>query len=181
MLLPQREHYDYHSRYCEENIWLLCQRAEFAESHVIVIASQADCFPMLNQRAASSAQEPLLWDYHVVLLWQKTNLNYLVDFDTCLAFCTPLKAYMQQSFLAEELINPAYVPRFRVIKAHDYVSNFKSDRSHMKTKKGWLAPPPPWSPISETESNLHQFTNMADQRYGKVLSSTALLQLYSNS
>lgn len=180
MLLPQREDYAYHSRYCEENIWLLCQRAKFTDSQVMVIASQADCFPMLNQRAANSAQEPLLWDYHVVLLWQNTNLNYLVDFDTRLEFCTPLEAYMQQSFLAEELINPEYVPLFRVIKAQDYASYFKSDRRHMKTKKGWLAPPPPWPPSSETESNLHQFTNMADQRYGKVLSATALLQIYRN-
>lgn len=46
----------------------------------------------------------------------------------------------------------------------------------MQTPEGWLAPPPPWSPISENESNLHQFTNVADHSYGKVLSGVALLE-----
>lgn len=115
MLLPEREHYLYHSRYCEENIWHLCQHTEFAQSQVIVIAAQTECFPMLYQRAASSAHEPLFWDYHVVLLWQNKNLNYLLDFDTCLGFCTLLEKYMQQSFLAKELVYPEYVPLFRIL------------------------------------------------------------------
>lgn len=176
MSLPQRASYLYHSRYCEENIWHLCQCPEFARSQVIVIAAQADCFPMLCQRAASSAQEPLLWDYHVVLLWQNAERNYLIDFDTCLAFCTPLEDYMQQSFLAEHLLYPEYVPLFRVLSAQDYVKYLKSDRRHMQTPQGWLAPPPPWPCISENESNLHQFTHMLDHTYGKVLDMNTLLK-----
>lgn len=178
MLLPEREPYLYHASYCEENIWHLCQHHEFAQSQVIVIAAQAECFPMLYQRAARSAQEPLLWDYHVVLLWQNNSLNYLLDFDTRLGFCTPLEEYMQQSFLADKLLYPEYIPLFRLISAQEYVRYLKSDRRHMQTPEGWLAPPPPWPPISENESNLHQFTNTADHSYGKVLSAATLLETF---
>lgn len=181
MPLLQRQHYAYHPHYCEENIWHLCQHALFAQSQVIVIAAQGDYFPMLCQRAARSAQEALFWDYHVVLLWQKAKLNYLLDFDTCLAFCSPLADYMQQSFLAETRLDPEYVPLFRILSAQDYVQHFKSDRSHMQTPHGWLAPPPPWPPISKNESNLQQFTHMNDHRYGKVMSAAALLAAYKSS
>lgn len=179
MNLPQREHYAYHARYCEENIWLLCQQTEFLSSHVIVIAAQADCFPMLCQRAADSPEQPLLWDYHVVLLWHTTNLSYLVDFDTKLAFCTPLKDYVQQSFLDENWLNPEFVPLFRVLPAQDYVRSLRSDRRHMKTETAWLAPPPSWSVISEGQSNLHQFTDMTDRAYGQIFTASQLLKTYA--
>ncbi|WP_020396873.1 hypothetical protein [Thiolinea disciformis] len=182
MTLPQRENYAYHPRYCEENIWWLCQQPDLIHSDVLVIAAtEAECFPILCQREANAPDEPLLWDYHVVLLWHASHQAYILDFDTTLPFCTPLERYFEQSFLAEELLYPEYVPLFRVIKAKDYARDLKSDRRHMKTKKGWLAPPPPWPVISESESNLNQLTTMLDQGYGKVLNATALLKTYNHA
>lgn len=45
---------------------------------------------------------PLLWDYHVVLLWHAApDARYILDFDTTLAFCTPIADYFRQAFLDE--------------------------------------------------------------------------------
>ena len=176
---PQRRNYAYHSRYCEENIWWLCQQPEFAVSDVIVIAAaQAECFPILCQRAADAPDQPLLWDYHVVLLWPNSEQTYLIDFDTTLPFCTPVADYFQQSFLDEEALYPEFVPLFRVLPAQEYLCNLRSDRSHMKTKTGWQAPPPSWPAISADENNLHQFTDMSDREYGKIFTATELLKTY---
>ena len=174
--LPHQADYLYHSRFCEENIWHLCQRPEFSTSEVIFIASRGECFPMLCQHAAPTPTTPLLWDYHVILLWYAANRRYLLDFDTTLAFCTPLSDYMRHSFLAEHWLKPAFIPLFRLIPTKDYVANFLSDRRHMQTSEGWLATPPPWPPISTSTSNLSQFTDMTDPTYGRILTASQLLQ-----
>jgi hypothetical protein len=175
--LPQRETYLYHPQYCEENIWHLCQCPEFARSDVIVMASRGEFFPLLCQRQAVTPHVPLLWDYHVVLLWHAANdQRYILDFDTTLPFCTPVMQYVQRSFLAENSLNASYVPWFRVMSAQAYASTLQSDRRHMKTAEGWLCTPPVWSPISLTSSNLYKFTDMSDPEYGQILSMAELLQ-----
>ena len=175
MKLPQREHYLYHPRYCEENIWHLCQQPEFHHSDVIVMASRGEFFPILRQRAADAPDMPLLWDYHVVLLWLAgKGVRYILDFDTTLPFCTPANHYFQQSFIDERRLRPAFVPLFRVMPAREYAANLLSDRRHMKTANGWLAEPPAWPPISATESNLQKFTDMNDREYGQILTMTYL-------
>lgn len=177
MFLAQRSNYLYHSHYCEENIWHLCQRPELNPRFVIVIAARGDCFPMLCQTAAEDADTPLLWDYHVILLAQADQQSaYIFDFDTTLGFGTPITEYLQRSFLAEKRLIPAYIPWFRLVPADIYVSSLLSDRRHMKTAQGWMAPPPDWPALSDSKSNLHQFTNMADLSYGRVFSHSALLQ-----
>ncbi|MEZ5453950.1 MAG: hypothetical protein R3E93_14210 [Thiothrix sp.] len=181
MELPAREHYLYHPYYCEENIWHLCQRPGYQSSAVMVMASRGEFFPILCQRTAESEDEPILWDYHVVLLWNAgQGARYILDFDTTLPFCTPVKVYFRQSFINETRLRREFIPLFRVIPAADYVNTLLSDRRHMKTASGWLAEPPPWPAISATESNLHKFTDMNDLEYGQVMTLSELLK-YAHS
>lgn len=175
MTLPQRDQYLYQACYCEENIWQLCQRPEFMHSEAVVIAALGDCFPILQQRAATAAYLPVLWDYHVVLLWHTDDGDYIIDFDTTLPFCTPLADYVQHSFFDERRLPANLRPLFRVIPAQQYVSSLQSDRRHMKTADGWLAEPPAWLPISENTSNLQQFINMKDHHYGQIMTTQQLL------
>lgn len=176
--LPQREDYSYQPRYCEENIWRLSQHAELQNSDVIFIASLGDYFPIVCQRAAETPDTPMLWDYHVVLLWSAgKGARYILDFDTTLPFCTPAASYLQRSFLHEEQIKPDFIPLFRVMPASEYHALLRSDRSHMKTSQGWLAEPPPWLPLSANGSNLHKFTDMRDREFGQVLTKARLLQM----
>lgn len=181
MKLPQRERYLYQSCYCEENIWHLCQRPEFLNSDVIIMASRGGFFPILHQRGAETPQTPLLWDYHVVLLWRdERGDHYVLDFDTSMSFCTPAEWYFRQALLDERLLVPEFIPLFRVMPAGEYAASLLSDRRHMKTKDGWLAEPPKWPPISKTRSNLKKFTDMSDHEYGDVLTSTQLMRRLSN-
>lgn len=178
MNLPARDDYPYQPRYCEENIWHLCQRPEFHNSDVIVIAAKSKFFPMFCQRAAESPDEPILWDYHLVLLWHAgQGAHYILDFDTTLPFCTPVGEYFQQSFIDEKRLRPAFVPLFRIVSAQEYAASLLSDRRHMKTAAGWLAEPPPWPPTSMTASNLRKFTDMNDPEYGRILTASQLLQI----
>lgn len=176
MKLPEREHYRYQPSYCEENIWHLCQQPEFQHSDVIVMASKGRFFPIRCQRKANTPTEPLLWDYHVVLLWHVApDARYILDFDTTLAFCTPIADYFRQAFLDESLLKPRFVPLFRVMPSKEYAEKLLSDRRHMRDEYGWLVEPPPWPPTSITESNLHKFTDMSDADYGRILTATQVL------
>ena len=148
-----------------------------------ISAQRCDCdgikrqvFPIRCQRKANTPTEPLLWDYHVVLLWHVApDARYILDFDTTLAFCTPIADYFRQAFLDESLLKPRFVPLFRVMPSGEYVEKLLSDRRHMRDEYGWLADPPPWPPTSVTESNLHKFTDMSDADYGKILTAAQLL------
>jgi hypothetical protein len=144
-------------------------------SDVVVIAAKGDVFPILCQRAAVTADTPVFWDYHVVLLWHSENEHYILDFDTTLPFCTPVARYVQQSFVDEQQLLAQFIPLLRVMSASQYVASLRSDRRHMKTTDGWLTEPPSWSAISACSSNLHKFTNMTDHEFGQVLSVNQLL------
>lgn len=131
-------------------------------------------FPMLCQKAMADPATPILWDYHVILLLHGEPAQIL-DFDTTLPFCSDLPTYLQQSFLPEELVAEEYRPYFRLIPAQDYIREFRSDRSHMRTEDGWSAPPPHWPTIGTGGSNLARFIDMRDQSIGEVLSYQQLL------
>lgn len=171
-----RDDYAHQPYYCEENIWHLCQHKHFPDSHVIVISSLGEYFPMLRQINEQQAELPVLWDYHVILLIRENKGDcYILDFNTSLPFCTPLKVYFEQSFMAEALLKPTEVPLFRILTAQQYIAELRSDRSHMKAENNWLSPPPAWNPISKRETNLKQFTDMTDQAYGEIMTAQELL------
>jgi len=173
---PRREQYLYQPKYCEENIWQLCNRPQFQESEVVVLASVGDFFPLLCQRAAEAPDVPVFWDYHVVLLWRHGDgEHYILDFDTTLPFCTPAETYFSRSLLDENLLRHEYIPRFRLLSAIDYVATLKSDRSHMRSEAGWLAEPPEWPPICSNETNLSKFTDMNDDEFGQILTRSQLI------
>ena len=170
----RREDYLYQAYYCEENIWHLCQCDIFENSSVVFIASSGDDFPMLKQRAMATSSKPVYWDYHVVLLVDaKTSL--IVDFDTSLPFINEIGAYFSLSFLDNTKLADNQKPLFRVVPACDFVELFSSDRRHMKTADGWLAPPPSWPLIENGASNLSDFIDMNNTGIGEVLDYETML------
>ncbi|PID45820.1 MAG: hypothetical protein CSB47_06855 [Proteobacteria bacterium] len=166
----------YQAFYCEENIWQLCQQPQYRGGQVIFIASDGDYFPMYFQKTGQGKDKLIFWDYHVVLLHQ----GMILDFSSELGFSTPLKYYLDLSFIDEDLLEPSLVPKFRILSDTEYVTFFQSDRRHMMSDSGWSATPPDWPLISENASNLEQFTNMRDLTFGKVFSAKGLLEYYSN-
>jgi hypothetical protein len=163
--------------YCEENIWHLAQdpRCGPGRRLVLVISGTAGRFAMWKQRAAPSADEPLPWDYHVVLLvhdrhWQAWDL------DTALGAPIPAEAWLAQSFPHQERVRPGFRPRFRVLPAAEYVAILRSDRAHMRDAAGgWQHPPPPWPPPGDGGSNVLALADVARPTPGTVLDRAGLV------
>ena len=135
--------------YCEENIWHLAQAPEFAgvETLVALVSNPGHTCLFWDQRVCQAKDEPVLWDYHVVLLARRPEW-VVYDLDTQLPFPINADTYLAHTFRGEGVIPPAYEPRFVLFEGADYVNTFASDRSHMLDKDGqWLAPPPKWPPV----------------------------------
>lgn len=164
----QPQDYDYWPLFCEENIWRLCQRADFAERErqiVFISNPHKTCalWQQRQQRAAGNGNRPVVWDYHVVLfvLFEQWTVW---DLDSVLPLGEPLVSYLSQTFPAvtQQPQYAPYQPRFRVIDAQVFVPSFSSDRSHMRNTDGsWIAEPPLWpSIIQQGQLILRDLTKM---------------------
>lgn len=122
-----------------------------------------------NQRAGMAPEEPVLWDYHVIMLL-KTSGWHVYDLDSLLPAPTPFTQYLNGTF-RQNLSQEEYRPLFRIIDADEFVTAFSSDRSHMLTAEGhWLVPPPPWTPIFRNgSSNLMELIDLQKPSPGSVM------------
>jgi hypothetical protein len=174
-IVIEQTEYTYCANFCEENVWHLadqCQKRGI-KSWVVFISNSLRQVAIWQQRSAPVAQ-PLVWDYHVVLLKQSDPVLLCHDMDSRLAANLPLEDYLRAAFpLADELADD-FQPRFKVIDSDDYLSQFSSDRRHMNKEDQWLSPPPAWPCIGEGH-NLEAFIDTADSRYGKLYDLTQLL------
>jgi len=140
----------YTANYCEENIWQLCQDPNLADysKHVLFISNGSKNCPFYAQKSGHDNQ-PVWWDYHVVLLASRDGQHFVYDFDSTLAFPSSLKDYLDNTFPFSENWLTIDLPLFKAITAEDYINSFSSDRSHMKDMAGnWIFTPPSWGPIT---------------------------------
>lgn len=162
----------YAACYCEENVHLLARDprvgAPVEERRALFVTNRARSVAVWSQRAG----DPVVWDYHVVLLarsgpggrWEAWDL------DTTLGLPVPLERWLGGSFrpgTPERL-----APRLRLVSAAEYLARFSSDRSHMLDGRGRpRAPRPPWPPIwQEREGmNLLRFVDLERPFVGAVL------------
>jgi hypothetical protein len=174
----------YQPFYCEENIWQLCKHPYFKKAavEVIFMLPKHKEFIAVWQSKMSKAEQPILWDYHVVL--HDINAKVIYDFDTLLPFPIDAEKYFFHTF---SLVYPAYLPLFKVFQQEDFALNFFSDRTHMQNKKGkWLKPPPEWdSPRPNTSNNKKRisFTEVLDVEntlVGKTYSFYEMVDLISS-
>jgi hypothetical protein len=169
-----RASFRYASCYCEENVWQLAreERIEHAKGRVVFISNAKRCCPMWSQRAASSPEQPALWDYHVIYLARRTDERWWVyDLDSTLAFPVGAELYLQSTFPRLERLEAELRPSFRVVAREEFLRTFATDRSHMREGDLWRAPPPPW-PLIRTEAstmNLFDFVDMEKAFVGEVL------------
>lgn len=163
--------YRYAPYYCEENIWHLCQETDFAafERKVVLISNDTRTCALWNQRARPAQDEPVIWDYHVILLYKNQGWQ-VYDLDTVIGAPVPFEQYVELTF-GDIQIPEEFLPKFRVLDADEFVSVFSSDRSHMLTADGqWQVPPPPWAAIVRNEqSNLMQLIDMNRETFGRVI------------
>lgn len=126
--------YLYTPLFCEENIWqlLLSLSAKIATNKMwaLIITNPDKKIALLNQQAAPENQ-PVIWDYHVILLADINHKMLIFDFDSRLPFVSPLEEYLKNSFIAPDRLLPEFTPFVRKIPAPAYLDRFYSDRSHM--------------------------------------------------
>ena len=152
-----REDHLYCAFFCEENIWQLAGELEsdVDAAEVWMITNADGTVATWAQRAASSPDKPIIWDYHVVLATRSDAGWSVWDFDHAGPFTQSASAWLQASFPVDTETDLA--PRFRCIEASDYRRDFSSDRSHMHApgrEDLWMAPPPPWPPIGESRPSV---------------------------
>uniref|UniRef100_UPI003AAAD72D protein N-terminal glutamine amidohydrolase-like n=1 Tax=Centroberyx gerrardi TaxID=166262 RepID=UPI003AAAD72D len=145
----------------EENVWKLCEfiqterTAPLDEVFVVFISNENRTVPLWKQKAGHGDQ-PVIWDYHVVLLQVRQAVSLVYDLDSLLPFPCSLQLYSAQALRSDRRIKPAYCRKLRVIPADSFLQNFASDRSHMKDADGaWRMPPPPYPPIHTAECQMN--------------------------
>ncbi|HEU4407983.1 MAG TPA: protein N-terminal glutamine amidohydrolase [Polyangiaceae bacterium] len=164
---------DYYTRqYCEENVWHLCQDpgVEADEAHVVFISNAQEACAFWMQRAAPAARQPVLWDYHVILLGRQTGWK-VWDLDSRLPRPVDALEYLRETFRHERAVPAPLRPRFRVVPRAIFLDTFASDRSHMRLGDGgWLAPPPPRPPIRTAAEamNLPRFVDTRRPFVGRL-------------
>lgn len=167
----------YQPFYCEENVYHLCAdpRLQGREPAALFIRGAGGECVIWHQRLADDADDPVFWDYHVVLLARRPWEIW--DLDTTLGCPVGAASYLRRSFRPELELPPAYRPRFRRVDAAELAATFASDRSHMRGPDGeYTQPPPPWPAIGAGRpGNLARFVAVGDPIAGEELGLPALL------
>ena len=166
----------YQQFYCEENAYHLCMHPLLAEREpaAVFIRGAGDACVMWHQRAGEPG-EPVLWDYHVVVLTKQPWEVW--DLDSRLGWPVPAWVYLQRSFRPRLTLPPGLAPRFRVVEAATLAATFVSDRSHMRGPDGTPhKPPPPWPEIGAGTSTLARFLALEDPIAGEELDLAGLLR-----
>ena len=146
--MRQRD-FRYQAYYCEENAWWLARAPELADvtRWVVFVTNRERQCPIWHQRAGGP-DDPVIWDYHVVVIASGKAGLQVYDLDTTLGFPVDLSVYLDRAFPDVSAWGPRYQPQFRVVRSEELLARFASDRRHMRDKTGgWQAPPPPWPPI----------------------------------
>ncbi|KAM3171836.1 hypothetical protein ACTXT7_015788, partial [Hymenolepis weldensis] len=148
----------YTSQYCEENVYKLIEfikeNRNPSEIYAVFISNRSKKVPLFFQRNCRSSDGLAVWDYHVIVIL-RLNLDaqfQVYDLDTTLDFPCDASEYWSLALRPNSLYRREFYRFFRIIDAEMYLQHFSSDRSHMRTADGWLAPPPNYDPISTTES-----------------------------
>lgn len=151
-------HHDYQAYFCEENIWRLTDAPELSESrcYAVFISNHARQCPLWMQRAAQTIGEPVIWDYHVILLEEvEGGPDRIWDLDTHVGAPVDFCTWWRATFPILARVYPEFWPMFRVIPAQTYREELNSDRSHMLAEDGtWRAQPPVWdAPFDPAKPN----------------------------
>ncbi|XP_049826540.1 protein N-terminal glutamine amidohydrolase isoform X2 [Aethina tumida] len=150
----------------EENVFKLAQQVaskypdELDKCFVTFISNHSRTVPLWKQRAGKDEDRLVVWDYHVIFLYQPEPEKCLVyDLDSELPFPTYVHKYVTETFRTDHILKPDFFRYFRVVPANDFLLEFASDRRHMKRQDGsWIKTPPTYPAIT-TQKNPHNLDN----------------------
>jgi len=122
---------------CEENIWKLIealytnQGLTIKPLDVLFILNQNDSIALFEQNLCVGAN-PVIWDYHVVLVAKKDNAIVLFDFDSRCSFPEKIADYFYRSLPMNITLAETYRALLKPIKAEFFYQHFYSSRQHMR-------------------------------------------------
>ncbi len=175
--------------FCEENVWHLAMHSALYVDGVAVDASHRRAVFITNAEASvcmwgQRAGEPVVWDYHVVLLALVDARWLVIDQDSTLASPLALAAWLDASFGPAQpsatSFSSEFVPQFRVVTVEALRATFASDRSHMLN--GAAPPAPPWPAIrcDSATMTLPRYLDVRDDIAGRWLTRAALVSAYGD-
>lgn len=152
----------YQPFYCEENTWqILAGPFISGPAEALLIANPFGRVACWGSRAAPP-DEAIGWDYHVVALGLTPEVH-IVDPDCRAGPTLPLAEWLTLTFRDPDDVRARYHPRFRAVPRDVWLTDFATDRSHMRGRDGrYRRPPPPWDPPNAPRMNLMQWL---DQRH----------------
>ena len=175
--MTDRSRFLYAANYCEENVWQLSRAPVLSGRRrgALFISNRDRHCPLWAQRAATQPDQPVVWDYHVVLL--TLGPAQIFDLDSTLPFPCDARDYLRATFPLAGALPEPFAPRFRFVPAEVLDGSFASDRSHMRATDGsWRSPPPPWPAIATAAATmtLPAFVDMTSEGPGIRLDLTSL-------
>ncbi len=164
----------YQAFYCEENVWQACRVLAEREGggcrHAVIVTNAARTVACWAQRACPSPGEPVVWDYHVILVERQEKEVAIRDPDCTVGARLPALAWVDATFPRSFVVPAAYSPRFRVIEADRFLGGFHTDRRHMRRPDGsWIKPPPPWDPPGAPAHDLDAWLDLSQPGPDRVL------------
>ncbi|KAM7538050.1 hypothetical protein Aperf_G00000069315 [Anoplocephala perfoliata] len=148
----------YTSQYCEENVYKFIEHVKRAdpsiEVYVVFISNHSKKVALFFQKSGYSPDGVVVWDYHViaVLRPQSKSRFQVYDLDTTLEFPCDMSRYWALAIRSNSSFKDSYKRFFRVVDGDMFLRHFASDRSHMRTSSGWIAPPPNYEAIATSDS-----------------------------
>ena len=102
------------SHYCEENIYRLAQKLINTNTddaiYIIFISSISKKTPIWMQNLCEDNNNPVVWDYHVILCLTQHGVDSakIFDFDSQLVFPVSAVEYATASFRPEKVLPARY-------------------------------------------------------------------------
>ncbi len=168
--------HQYAACYCEENVWHLCADPAVPghKKQVVWIGSLQSYCPLWCQQASGNPEQPVWWDYHVILL-ALTDRWRVWDLDTTLPLPVDVSQYLPQTFRDTE----SAAPLFRIMDSDYYRQYFSSDRTHMRNPDNqWLALPPRWPAIQQQVLTFADMRDFNNDTHGELVGYRELLKRF---
>ncbi|XP_069135710.1 protein N-terminal glutamine amidohydrolase-like [Argopecten irradians] len=188
-IIPTPDKCTYTSCYCEENVWKLCELVKdrspnkMSYCYCVFISNENKQIPLFYQKSSASPDGVVVWDYHVICIYNDDDTSLVYDLDTKLPFPCDFSEYTAKGIRPNLTLKKQYHRKFRVIPGSEFLSIFASDRSHMlDANKQWLSEPPSYPCIqtSDSTNNIHDFISMDPAKgVGSVLDFEGLVHKFS--
>lgn len=135
MIQLDKSLFTYTPLFCEENVWKLIESLTSYENispvDVLFIINHSNTVAIFNQNK-SIGNQPVIWDYHVILSAQVYQNIFIFDFDSQSTFPVEINQYFTNTFPVNIDLITQFQPMLRKISAKYFIKHFFSDRSHMK-------------------------------------------------